>query len=405
MGLQLARPRPCPVCDRIVTQRFLRLRQVPVNCSALYHSAERALGAPRGDIELAACESCGMIFNAIFDPNQLKYDTDYDNSLSYSPVFQAYANELAERLVNTYDLRSKSITEIGCGRGYFINRLCELGANRGMGFDPAADPAQSTSTVTLVPALFASEHVSAADFVCCRHVLEHIPQPQQFLRLVRKSIADRRGFAYFEVPNAECVLNGVTTWDLIYPHCSYFTAPSLRRLFDGCGFETVRIEPTFGGQFLGIEVRASSGRRNIASEAKSVALVSRWVHRFDLRLRQSIFRWSRFIEYASVEGRGIVMWGAGAKGVTFLNVVPGSARVQAVVDVNPRKQGTFIPGTAQPVIAPRDLGAYTPDVVLVLNPNYTTEIRRSVAELSLSPHIAVTADLPLPQNRFRAAAV
>ena len=62
--------------------------------------------------------------------------------------------------------------------------------------------------------------------------------------------------------------------------------------------------------------------------------------------------------------------------MTFLNALGlGPDAVPAVVDLNPAKQGRFVPGTGQPIIAPSDLRGYRARTILVMNPKYLDEIR------------------------------
>ena len=58
-----------------------------------------------------------------------------------------------------------------------------------------------------------------------------------------------------------------------------------------------------------------------------------------------------------------------------------------MVDINPHKQGKFVPGTGQAVIAPEFLRAYLPDTVLVMNPNYCSEIDKRIAQLGLEAEL------------------
>jgi SAM-dependent methyltransferase len=344
-----------------------------------------------------------MIFNSAFESSRIEYS--YDSTLSYSPAFRRYTEVLAKRLVAEYCPNDKDIVEIGCENGEFLDRLCGSGRNRGIGFDPAAASRTTRGLPEIVPDAFGrSERSKAADFLCCRHVLEHIETPHDLLEAVRKCLAPRGGAAYFEVPNANSVLDGPTTWDIIYPHCLYFTVPSLHYLFRSSGFQIAQTETTFGDQFLAIEVRPSGAKAEVRPDTKAVAAVIRLADQFEKRLRDSIFRWSRFIEYASVEGCRIVLWGEGAKSVTFLNVIPGAERLLAVVDGDPRKQHTFIPGTGQPVISPERLPHYNPDVVIVLNPLSQSEIQESVWRLGIEPLVTMDARLPLPSRARRANA-
>ena len=82
------------------------------------------------------------------------------------------------------------------------------------------------------------------------------------------------------------------------------------------------------------------------------------------------------------------MWGAGAKGVTFLNVLAIQPEfIPYVVDINPRKQGMYVPGTGQQIVHPERLRAYAPDVIFVMNPNYREEISEMVRNAGASGEI------------------
>ncbi|MCA9990344.1 MAG: hypothetical protein KDE29_05015, partial [Anaerolineales bacterium] len=110
------------------------------HCNVLWPTPAGARQAPRGDIQLHFCPTCGHVFNADFDPALMAYDQAYENSLHFSDRFQQYATALASDLVARYGLQGKDIVEIGSGQGDFLQLLCELGQNRGVGFDPSYDP-------------------------------------------------------------------------------------------------------------------------------------------------------------------------------------------------------------------------------------------------------------------------
>ena len=81
-----------------------------------------------------------------------------------------------------------------------------------------------------------------------------------------------------------------------------------------------------------------------------------------------------------------VVWGAGSKGVTFLNIFQDRG-IEYIVDLNPRKQGMYLPGSGQKIVSPEFLKDYQPDVVIVMNPIYEDEIRNSIASLGVSAEI------------------
>jgi hypothetical protein len=68
-------------------------------------------------------------------------------------------------------------------------------------------------------------------------------------------------------------------------------------------------------------------------------------------------------------------------------MVGGSKMVEFVVDINPRKHGSFIAGTGQRIVAPEFLAQYEPSVVVLLNPIYEPEIKASLAGLGVSADV------------------
>ncbi|HUU58191.1 MAG TPA: methyltransferase domain-containing protein, partial [Phycisphaerae bacterium] len=135
----------CPVCRGHGTTEFFRAEGLPVFCNATFETPEEARLAPRGTIRLRICHACGYIYNSAFAPEQVAYGRGYENALHFSPRFRSYARELAGQLVERFGLRGRKIVEIGCGDGYFLGVLCEIGRNTGVGFDPSyrsEDPAE-----------------------------------------------------------------------------------------------------------------------------------------------------------------------------------------------------------------------------------------------------------------------
>jgi FlaA1/EpsC-like NDP-sugar epimerase len=89
---------------------------------------------------------------------------------------------------------------------------------------------------------------------------------------------------------------------------------------------------------------------------------------------------------AAVSGAA-ALWGAGAKGATFLNAVGLDSRVVAVVDVNPRKWGQYVPGTGHRVVAPEELKNHRIDTVVITNGSYRREISERLVELGISADV------------------
>lgn len=387
----------CPVSGSTEVDLFVDLPQVPVLCNALYERRTEALNVTRGDLELGYFPASGHIYNVAFDPDKITYSQTYENSLHHSPRFQEYATGLADRLIETYDVRNKTVVDIGCGNGEFLEMLCERGDNTGIGYDPSYDPdrrrADEDRPFTVVQDLYSEKYADhPADFICCRHVLEHVSDPLDFARTVRRAVGDRPDtVVYFEVPNALFTLRDLAIWDLIYEHCSYFTPSSLVSLFRRAGFEVVRVGEAFDGQYLQIELRPDTPVENPDLEGDlDPARIAPAVDRFVDWYHEKTSRWEDLFARVERQDQKAVLWGAGSKGVTILNVLSEAANaLEYVVDINPKKQGKHVAGTGHEIVPPAFLREYRPDLIVLTNGIYENEIRETVRELGLTPEFVV----------------
>jgi hypothetical protein len=207
--------------------------------------------------------------------------------------------------------------------------------------------------------------------------------------MVRESLEESRHTAvFFEVPDVSRVLEEFAFWDLYYEHCSYFTLGSLARLFRTCGFEILRLEKNFGGQYLLIDARATDQAPDEDFEEKhDVEELALLVHRFAEEFPRALESWKgRFAELRG-ERRHAVLWGGGSKAVGFLSTLQIGDEVKYVVDISPEKQGTYLAGTGQQIVPPSFLSDHRPDLVVVMNPIYVEEIRAKLEAMGLHPHI------------------
>lgn len=370
---------------------------MPAVCNALLPDAASARAVPTGDINLVACGYCGLLFNRAFDPAAVPYTPGYENSLHFSPTFQDYADHLTDRLVERYDLRGVRILEIGSGSGEFLGRLCERGSSNGLGYDPSQPPGGATppsGRAQVVPTPFPDDGDVFADLVVARHVLEHVPDPRGMLdgvrRVLRSSRPGRAPVAYVEVPDATWMIEQDAVWDVIYEHHTYFTATTLARLLSDSGFVVRDSVPAFDGQYRGVEASpADDNYPPLRPDPREPVELLERAAAFGRGYHDAVMSWRKALQDMAAEGP-VAVWGAGSKGVTFLNAVDPEGHVGAVVDVNPRKQGHHIPGTGHHVVDPSTLVAQPPAHVLVMNAIYVDEVHASLAALGMDSPCVTT---------------
>jgi len=377
----------CPACGDAGAEPFLRLPDVPVHVGVLWPDARRARGCARGPMELSFCPGCGSVTNTAFRPDLVDYSLRYDNALHFSATFRAYEEALAQRLVDEYGVRGRQVVEIGCGSGRFLGLLCRLGDNRGTGYDPSfeaerADPLVD-ERVEVVRDVYSERHAGrVADLVCCRHVLEHLAEPGEFLAGLRRTLDGQpEAVLYLEVPNGLFILRDLSVWDVIYEHCSYFAPAALAGLVRRSGFDVVDVREDYAGQFVGLEARPGAGAPEPGPAEAELQELRRHVAAFGRHVREKRDAWRERLRSLREQGRRVVVWGGGGKAVGFLNLVEADDEVAFVVDINPGKQGTFLAGTGHAIVPPERLRGEPADVVIVMNPVYRDEVERSLREL------------------------
>ena len=222
-----------------------------------------------------------------------------------------------------------------------------------------------------------------ADFVCCRHVLEHIDEPREFLKALAAKLEPGTA-VFFEVPNALFTIRDGGIWDIIYEHCGYFTPSSLKRVFQLAGLQVLEIAESFSGQFLVVHAEVSVAPSDIESVDPSIEdLAAGFVRTY----WETIDQWREVLREAHAGGERVVAWGAGSKGNTFLNIV--GQNISAIVDINPKKRGKFVAGAGQAILAPEQLAGSSPLTVVIMNPVYRAEIAACLDQLEIESRVLV----------------
>lgn len=235
---------------------FYEQKGVPAHSCLLMDSPAEARSYPRGDLKLGFCPACGFISNLAFDVRLNEYSQRYEETQHFSPRFNRFAEDLARRLVERYDLGRREILEIGCGKGEFLELLCKFGAKGGIGIDPGYHEnrlqSEAAKRIRFIRDLYSERYSHlAADFVLCRHTLEHIHETKRFMEMIRRSIGNRHdSIVFFELPDVYRVLRECAFWDLYYEHCTYFSLGSLARLFRLTGFDVTELWAEYDDQYL-----------------------------------------------------------------------------------------------------------------------------------------------------------
>lgn len=327
-----------------------RQSQFPIFQNRMYDSEEEARNCPRGDILLVEDSQTGLVYNDAFLPELMVYDAHYQNEQGLSPLFQQHLRQVAD-IVGS-ELGRENLVEVGCGKGRFLELL------QAQGFDITGfDPTYEGSNPAIRRHYFARGVGIAANGLILRHVLEHVQDPFGFLAQLREANGGK-GRIYIEVPCFDWICEHRAWFDIFYEHVNYFRLADFHRMFG----EVVASGRFFGDQYLYVVADLESLHAPTLDSTDPV--------RFPADFSSSIST-GDMTAYSAI-------WGGGSKGVIFALLRERAGQpVTTVIDINPAKQGKYLPGTGLRVMSPEVALPTLPkgSSIYVMNSNYLQEIR------------------------------
>ena len=369
----------CPICSAAGPAPLDSRSHVPIAQNLMYRSREAAVNCPQGRLEMVRCMRCGFAWNATFEPTLLTYDADYENDQSLSPAFDRHLAEVAEAISGQLDPNERlSVVEVGCGQGYFLHRLADAFGSRLeklVGFDPAFRqgspmPPQARVVDELFNKATCRKAELVPDLIVTRHVIEHVPDPLAFLGAIRD--VSRAGTVIaVETPNLQWILDGAVAHDFYYEHCSLFDPESLQFAMETSGFEEIEVSDRLGGQYMLALGRAGEPRRRPCRTSPP--------DNADYALRRAgyVDHWRRAFAEDRRDGEKVALWGGASKGVTLALLVGDSAAdLSAAIDINPARDGSFMPVSGVPVVLPEKARRERITKAYVVNPAYCDEVEQ-----------------------------
>lgn len=351
-----AEPRPaatdmrnatCPACGHHVAVPFLDGGRQPLTTLAWPRSEAAARAMPRLPLDFVRCVDCGHIYNAAFDYAQVPYSEKPNLMFNRGRLWGMHLARVHRMLLDSLPPRP-TVVEIGCGSGHLLNALAAARPDgRYVGFDRNAAIENPNGLIEPRAELFQpARHLAeyCPDMIVSRHVLEHLMNPLGFVQSLAYAASCVRieTKLFIEVPCVDHVLEMGRTTDFFYEHNSHFTTTSLRRMLRRCASHVELVargyhdEVIYGVAKFACREDQLRHAREAARFADTVAHGARAVRR-------------QLEELAEQENR-IAIWGGTGKAAAFINQHElDSHRFPIVVDSDPEKEGTFVPGTGQQI--------------------------------------------------------
>jgi SAM-dependent methyltransferase len=225
---------------------------------------------------------------------------------------------------------------------------------------------------------------SAADLLIGNNVLAHVPDLNDFVAGM-KIVLKPGGVITMEFPHLLSLVEQ-NQWDTIYhEHFSYFSFATVSQVFAAHGLRLFDVDrlPTHGGSLRIYGAHDDDDAHPDTEHTRELLALERAAGLDELatyaaygqRVAADKMDILAFLIECRRDGRRVVGYGAPAKGNTLLNYCGvGPEFIDYTCDLNPHKQGHFLPGSHIPIRSPEAIREDRPDVVLILPWNLKDEI-------------------------------
>jgi len=353
---------PCPACGHQVAVTFLAPFRQPLATIAWPGSEEEAKAMKQLPLSFVRCVDCGHVFNRDFCYAEVPYQDKPNLMFNRGATWTSHLIQTAELLAG-YLPTGGTVVEIGCGEGHLLRHMAVQRRDaRFLGFDPSG-AFQSEGLFQGLSELFLPEvHLEhyQPDLLICRHVLEHLLNPLGFLQSIQfnASRLNLRTRVFIETPCIDRALETGRLVDFYYEHHSHFTTQSFTRMVQRTSHEIDLLTHSYNREVI-------SGMFRVGNHSQAVEIGNQAA---DFRLQTQLGRELLAIQLDQIlaQGKRIALWGGTGKASVFINHYRLDARrFPIVVDSDPQKWDTHVPGQGQKIRPSSFLKQHPVDILVI----------------------------------------
>ncbi len=405
----------CRHCGSPLEHTFLDLGFAPPS-NAYLNQADLTKPEKYYPLKVKVCSDCWLVQTEDYAQADELFSSDYAYFSSTSSGWLAHATKYAKSMIERFKLDANSfVMEIASNDGYLLKNFVDAGVPC-LGIEPTASTAAAAEKLGIpVMREFFGEAIAKklaskqqqADLIAGNNVYAHVPDINDFTRGLKVALKSN-GTITLEFPHLMRLIEH-TQFDTIYhEHFSYLSFYTVQKIFKEAGLRIWDVEelPTHGGSLRIYGCHEEDGRMTsvnvialLAEEARRGLQTLATYKNFQARADKVKNDLLTFLIEQKREGKKVVAYGAAAKGNTLLNYAGVKPDLLAFVcDAAAAKQGKYMPGSHIPIFSPSALENFTPDYVLILPWNISTEVRdqnaalakRGAKFLTAVPELAIT---------------
>lgn len=390
----------CRHCGSTHMVPFLDLGTAPPSNSYV-DPANRHMPELWYPLVIRCCQECRLVQTQDFADRETFFSSSYAYFSSFSTSWLAHARQYVADMQARFGLTGAShIVEVAANDGYLLQYAKERGIGC-LGIEPTASTAAAARQkgIEIVGEFFGAELAEtlaaegrSADLMAANNVLAHVPDINDFVSGFTH-LLKANGVATFEFPHLFNMVREAQFDTAYHEHYSYLSLTAVTRVLEANGLSVFDVETT---PWHGGSLRVFAQRSDTGTHAKTAAVAKMLDAERAAGMLEDAF-YANFQEAAQIvrdgfleflidsrrAGLKVAAYGAAAKGNTLLNFAGVKPDLLAfVVDKNPAKQGTLLPGSRIPVVTEDVLKAEKPERVVILPWNLQAEIKQQLSYIS-----------------------
>ena len=387
----------CHHCGNTSFIRFADLGTAPLSNAML---AKERLDEPEAYYPLIVdvCDDC-FLAQVVEQKSAAEiFNSDYSYFSSYSRSWLEHAEQFAAMAAVRFGLDERSqVVEIASNDGYLLQYFQARGIPV-TGVEPTANTA-AVAAAKGIPTIvdffglqLAEERLSgSADLIVGNNVFAHVPDINDFSAGLKAALKPG-GVISLEFPHLLRLIEQAQFDTIYHEHFSYLSLWTAERILSTAALKVFDVEqlPTHGGSLRVFAAHALDETKSrstavdaVLAEEAAAGLRGRDVYEgFQPRIDRIRAGFLEFLREQRSAGAKVVGYGAAAKGNTLLNYcgIKGNEMIRFVADLNPHKQGRYLPGSHIPVVAPERIEEQKPDFIVIFPWNLREEIIDQLAD-------------------------
>lgn len=350
----------CIVCGRKLREKdiILKIGNMPARAQRFWEGDTNGI-----DLSLCQCPMCGLIQ---FDCEPVEYYKEVIRAGGLSSTMKDLRQAQYSRFIELCDLKGKSIIEVGCGQGEFLEVFegfpvvaCGIEYNEDLvqrakkkGLHISKNFAENENTI-----LSGAPYDAFTSF----NFLEHQPNPNGMLQAIYENLTED-GVGLITVPSFEYIMDNDGFYELIRDHLAYYTFETLEFLLNKNGFLVLEREMVNRDTLsVIVKKRRKLNVDNLKCNHERVSI-----------------QVNDYVNSYIKDGKQVALWGASHQGFTIASTTNLKEKVSYIIDSADFKQGKLSPASQLPIVAPDYYYENPVDAIIIVAPGYTKEIKEII---------------------------